>query len=288
MSPQVPAPAEDARGMLDPARLLREVRFERFAPSPALAPLVSWFWVVEWDRRESGPCEQYTLPHPVVNVVLEPGLAGVYGVSRRRFARRIEGRGRAVAAKFRPGGFRDLLGAPLSGITERTLPAAGVLGDAVTALHREIGDDATAMPTADAVAALDALLLATAVDRAGTPRQHPVTGIAELAAEDVAITRVEHLAERSGRSPRVLQRMFADAVGVGPKWVIRRHRLLEAAERARLDEAPDWARVACELGFSDQAHLVRSFTELVGVPPARYARDGVAGASPGTAENRPP
>jgi len=269
----VPAPGEDARGVLDAARLLREVRFERVAPSPGLAPLVSWFWVVEWDRRESGPCEQYTLPHPVVNVVLEPGLAAVYGVVRRRFARRLAGRGRAVAVKFRPGGFRDLLGAPLHGITDRTVPAADVLGDAVTTLHR--GLEAGAVTTPDAVAAFDRLLLA----RAGTPRLHPVTEIAELAADDPGITRVEHLAERSGRSPRVIQRMFADAVGVGPKWVIRRHRLIEAAERARLDDTPDWARVAHELGFSDQAHLIRSFTAMVGVSPARYARDGVAGAS---------
>ena len=267
----VPAPTDDARGVLDAQRLFSEVRFERFAPSAGLAPVVSWFWVVEWDRREAGPCEQYTLPHPVVNVVLAPEYARVYGVMRRRFARRLEGRGRAVAAKFRPGGFRDLLGGPLSAITERDLPAAQVLGDAVTSLHRTIDG----LTTPDAVAALDALLLARA---GGAPAEHPVTKVAELAADDSSITRVEHLADRTGWSPRQLQRMFADAVGVGPKWVIRRHRLLEAAEHARVDAAPDWARVAHDLGFSDQAHLVRSFTELVGVPPARYARDGVAGA----------
>jgi AraC-like DNA-binding protein len=261
---------QDTSGMLDPARLLREVRFERFPPSAALAPLVTWFWVVEWDRREAGPCEQFTLPHPVVNAVLEPGFAGVYGVMRRRFVRRLAGRGRAVAAKFRPGGFRDLLGAPVSGITDRTLPAADVLGHPVTTLHREIGDG---LPTPDAVAAFDRLLVA----RAGTPREHPVTAVAELAATAVDITRVEQLAERTGWSTRQVQRMFADAVGVGPKWVIRRHRLLEAAEQARADGGTDWAGVAHDLGFSDQAHLVRSFTELVGVPPARYAREGVGG-----------
>jgi AraC-like DNA-binding protein len=273
-SAAVPAPAEDARGVLDAERLFGEVRFERFAPSAGLAPIVDWFWAVEWDRREAGPCEQYTLPHPVVNVVLAPEYARVYGVVRRRFARRLEGRGRAVAAKFRPGGFRDLLGGPLSAVTDRDLPAAQVLGDAVTGLHHAIhaGD---AMPTPDAVAALDAILLECA---GGAPAEHPVTKVAELAAADSAVTRVEHLADRTGWSPRQLQRMFADAVGVGPKWVIRRHRLLEAAEHARVDAAPDWARVAHDLGFSDQAHLVRSFTELVGVPPARYARGGVGGA----------
>jgi AraC-like DNA-binding protein len=261
----------DTRGILDPARLLDEVRLRRLPPSPALAPVVDRFWVVEWDRRETGPCEQYTLSDPVVNVVLEPGLAGVYGVQRHRFARRLSGQGRVVAAKFRPGGFRALLGGPLTAITDRTLPAAGVLGAGVTDLHARLDT----LSTQDAVAALDAVLL----DAAGTPREHPVTAIAELVAQDSSVTRVEDLAERVNRSPRQLQRMFADAVGVGPKWVIRRHRLVEAADAARFGTSPDWARVASDLGFSDQAHLVRSFTALVGVPPARYARHGVGGAS---------
>ena len=33
-----------------------------------------------------------------------------------------------------------------------------------------------------------------------------------------------------------------------------------------------WAEVAAELGYSDQAHLTRDFTALIGEPPARYAR----------------
>jgi AraC-like DNA-binding protein len=259
--------APDTRGILDPARLLAEVRLHRLPPSPALAAIVDRFWVVEWDRREDGPCEQFTLPDPVVNVALETGFAGVYGVQRRRFARRLTGRGRAVAAKFRPGGFRDLLGRPLTEITDRTLPAVDVLGERVTGLHAELD----ALPVPDAVAALDAFLL----DLAGTPREHPVTEIAELVAADRSVTGVEDLAERVNRSPRQLQRMFADAVGAGPKWVIRRHRLVEAADAARFGATPDWARMASDLGFSDQAHLVRSFKAMVGLPPARYAREGL-------------
>jgi AraC-like DNA-binding protein len=34
----------------------------------------------------------------------------------------------------------------------------------------------------------------------------------------------------------------------------------------------DWAALARELGFSDQAHLVRVFAQVVGTPPASYQR----------------
>jgi AraC-like DNA-binding protein len=33
-----------------------------------------------------------------------------------------------------------------------------------------------------------------------------------------------------------------------------------------------WAELAGELGYSDQAHLVRDFTAAVGTSPAAYAK----------------
>jgi AraC-like DNA-binding protein len=33
----------------------------------------------------------------------------------------------------------------------------------------------------------------------------------------------------------------------------------------------DWAALASDLGYADQAHLTRDFTVTIGVPPARYA-----------------
>ena len=79
------------------------------------------------------------------------------------------------------------------------------------------------------------------------------------------------LAERLALSPRSLQRLFAEYVGVGPAWVVRRFRLQEAAAHATEGGAVDWAGLAATLGYCDQAHLVREFTQTIGVPPARYA-----------------
>jgi AraC-like DNA-binding protein len=39
----------------------------------------------------------------------------------------------------------------------------------------------------------------------------------------------------------------------------------------------DWAALARELGFSDQAHLTRVFTQVVGTPPASYQREVAPG-----------
>ena len=71
---------------------------------------------------------------------------------------------------------------------------------------------------------------------------------------------------------RGLQRLFAEYVGVSPKWVILRYRIHEAVELASPDV--EWGRLAAELGYSDQAHLVRDFTATLGVSPTAYTRPG--------------
>ena len=91
-------------------------------------------------------------------------------------------------------------------------------------------------------------------------------------AGDRTIVRVDQLAELRGVSVRGLQRRFAEYVGVGPKWVIRRYRLREVTDRMAAGSGPvDWARLAAELGFADQAHLARDFADVFGEPLTRYA-----------------
>jgi transcriptional regulator GlxA family with amidase domain len=97
------------------------------------------------------------------------------------------------------------------------------------------------------------------------------TSAAALIADDRGLCRVEDLAARTGVGIRSLQRLFAEHIGLSPKKVIRRYRLLEAAEAVSAGSAVSWAQLAVELGFTDQAHLTREFTAAFGVPPARYA-----------------
>lgn len=120
------------------------------------------------------------------------------------------------------------------------------------------------------VAALDAYLLARLPPP--DPRAERATELAELVRTDRSLLRVDALARAGGLSVRSLQRLFSTCVGVGPKWVILRHRVHEALRRAGNDPEPDWAAIAADLGYSDQAHLVRDFTATVGVPPAAFAQ----------------
>ncbi len=88
--------------------------------------------------------------------------------------------------------------------------------------------------------------------------------------------RLSQLCATAGTGQRSLQRLFLQHAGVSPTWVLRRYRLLEAAEAVRSGERVSWAHVATELGYADQAHLTRDFRAAIGQTPAAYAKSQAA------------
>lgn len=260
----------DARGIVTPDRGLRHFALDRHAPSPVVARLVDRYWIVRWDLPDGDVHRQQVLPHPVTNVVFEQGGAVAGGVTTSLFTRTLRGRGRAVGVMFRPGGFRPLVDRPMRELTDRTLPLRDLLGPPADVLARQIARDDDPAAVARIDTALTALVPEDAHPAESTMR------LAELAADDRTVLRTEQLAGVAGVGVRTLQRRFADHIGISPKAVIRRYRLYEAAEAAR-DADVDWGALAADLGYADQAHLIRDFRAAFGVTPTAYAarnRDG--------------
>ena len=129
--------------------------------------------------------------------------------------------------------------------------------------------------TAEPDEAARVALLAAALEQAVHPdRREPALSVAEvarLAESDRTVRRLGDLCERAGLGQRTLQRMFLQYAGVSPTWVIRRYRLLEAAETVREGKPVSWADIAAALGYADQAHLTRDFRAAIGQTPAAYA-----------------
>lgn len=230
-------------------------------PGPDLAPFVARYWFATWDLRGQPPYRQLVVPYPNVHLSLfndQPPL--VRGVSRGHVYRVLEGNGRVFGVAFRPGCFRQVLGRSVSTITDRALAAREVFGD---------GLPPWSVDRAELIRAVEAFLRATLPPP--DPTAVEVAGIVARIAADPEIARVDALADDLGTSVRQLQRLFAEHVGVGPKWVIRRYRLREVTDRLDNGVAVDWAGLAAELGYADQAHFTRDFTAMVGEPPTRYA-----------------
>ena len=280
MSSSEPDPVErDSRGILDPWLLRQRVQLTRYPAGPVLDGLVDRFWAVRWDLPPGTVHQQQVLTHPGANVSIghanaapgqrEPGPveARLYGVARGLSTRVLAGHGWTVAALAWPGGLGAFITGSAAELTDRVVPLGQALGIDEAGLLRQV--------TAEPDEAARVALLAAALEQAVVPeRQEPARSVAEvarLAESDRTVRRLGDLCERAGLGQRTLQRMFLQYAGVSPTWVIRRYRLLEAAEMVRDSKPVSWADIAASLGYADQAHLTRDFRAAIGQTPAAYA-----------------
>lgn len=178
----------------------------------------------------------------------------MHGVSTGHQIKVLRGVNRVFGVAFRPACFRPFLRAPVSTITNRSIDASGVFHDD--------------LPDPD-VATVERFLRARLPER-DAKAEWAASIVAKIAA-NLEISRVDALAHDLGTSVRGLQRLFAEHVGIGPKWVIRRYRLHEVTERLARGVSIDWAALAAELEYADQAHFVRDFKEMFGESPTWYA-----------------
>ena len=258
---------QDARGLVDPATALRHFTLDRAAPCAALAWAVVHHWSVRWDVEE--PFDQRIVTHPAVHLTFEPEGAFVTGVATGDWVRHLVGRGCVLGVKFRPAGFRPFLTGPVRGLTNTVVPMVEIFGAAARPLVDHAARRIAADDPVGLIPAVEEFLAAVPVTR--LEESVTVSGIVEHLTGDPTARRVAELADLLGTTPRQLQRLFAEWVGVSPKWVIDRARIHEIGERVRRDPEVRWAELAAELGYADQAHLTRQFTRAVGSSPARYA-----------------
>jgi len=258
------------------------------SPPPDLAPFVHRYWAACWDLRGQEPYRQLVAPSVAVQwtfVDREPGV--VWGPTRRFDHRVLQGAGRVFGVAFRPGAFRPFLPGPVSALTGRCVPMRSVFGRDLVLPSRTASADAAEQllradelveqllradePSAERLFGVDVPYVEQFL-RAALPSPEPAAADAvALIVAEPAVTRVDQLADRLGLGVRALQRLFAEHVGLGPKWCIRRYRIAEAAKRLEAGSSIDWATLAVELGYADQAHFSRDFTAILGEPPTRYA-----------------
>jgi AraC-like DNA-binding protein len=264
---------EDTRGILNPYEGFQRFTLEREEPSAALRRWVDRYWVVCWNLPPGEQFEQEVLPHPAVQLAFEAHGATVHGIGTRRFIARLEGAGRVIGVKFLPGAFAAFSARPMGDLVDQVLPIAEVFGEQADALARHVVSE---RESARAIERIDRFLQGlTPADDAGIDQAAQLVARAQ---SDRTVTRSEALARQGGMSVRSLQRLFERYLGVGPKWVIRRARVQEAAERVATGGAVDWAALAVELGYHDQAHLIHDFKAQVGFTPAAYAERCAAAA----------
>jgi AraC-like DNA-binding protein len=160
----------------------------------------------------------------------------------------------------------SLLGVPMDELSGQLVGLSDVLGPPGRRLAERLRE---AAGWRQRWALLDRWLLGRL---AAGPRPAPEVGWAwrQLVASGGAVP-IGHLARELGWSHKRLLARFRQQVGLRPKTAARLLRF--EAMRRRLEAARrlDWARLAAEAGYADQAHLAREFRRFAGATPTAFA-----------------
>ncbi|WP_233608589.1 AraC family transcriptional regulator [Nocardia stercoris] len=272
-------PPEVAKGVLNPVEQARHRTLSRLPAGPDVERFVDWYWIVRWDLRGRPAYVAEVLPFPAVHLTFERSHTRtggfVTGVVTRKFSRELAGEGETFGVKFRPGGFGAFTGVDVGALRDRVLPLAEILPEAADLTDRVLAADTDVQRRELVEARLAGPARAAADDEA----YRSVLSVVAAMADDRDLTRVDQVTERFGIPIRTLQRLFRRYVGVGPKWVLRRYRLLDGAQLLAAGRTADLATLALELGYFDQAHFSREFAREIGTAPLEYARTAESAAS---------
>jgi len=253
------------------------LHYRELRPRSPLHRFVECFWFVSGDGR--GAPVETIVPDGCPELIVHGGepfrrwhgeraerqpKAFLVGELTRALRVQPGARISTMGIRFRPSGLGAFLGAPLHELTDRTTPIDALWGRSGRALEAQLQE---APSDEQRVEVAEEFLLARLAVGTG-PDRAVEAAVARLLAEG-GQSRLRALATTAELSERQLERRFRSAVGIGPKTLARLVRFQAVYRRLGEDAPADWALIALDCGYFDQAHLLREFRELAGSPPSR-------------------
>jgi AraC-like DNA-binding protein len=263
--------------------------YRRYTPEPPLAAFVDSLWYSEgfegshkqerllpngesgiiFDLRE-GPVRIYEAESPCNFNSFEPAV--FCGARTDCFIIDTCAQERVIGIQFRPGGALPFLNVPACEVAHATYALDDVWpGDA--ALLRE---EMLCAGRAGNVNAMFVILERTLRERMEKHwTLHPaVSFAANKLAQPSANTRVGDVADQVGFSSRHFTDLFRAQIGLTPKAFHRVRRFQQVLQKLRQPKAANryenWATLALDCGYYDQAHFIHDFSAFAGMTPGEY------------------
>ena len=210
--------------------------------------------------RRIPDCESELLIH----VDAQRTAATFFGTRTQALEKPVTRSGKAVIVRFRAAGAYAFFREPMSALTDRSSALEDLWDpDARGPLFEARGPAAAAQATTAALES--ALHSAAAREPASVPAARRAV---RLVRDATVVPSVSDLAGELGLSERQLRRVFDTVVGLPPKRFLRIVRFRRALRAARASQRPDWASLAEQHGYFDQAHLIADFRALTGRTPS--------------------
>lgn len=254
--------------------------YREIPPPTSLAEVVECFWT----RRSAGsitsPVSSLVLPDGCTDIIFNFGDPPGPGLGDRRFLRGyvVGTMSRAIEVsrtgavdlfgiRFRPGAGPRLFGIHAEEIVDLAVPLQAVNSTGCLLVER-----LAEMNPGARIAEMSRRLTTWAGTLDGVVDSRVAAACRSIhnRSGDVSIGRLARSVELSSRH---LERLFLRDIGIPPKKAARVARLQKAAEKVR--SRADWSlsRVALNVGYCDQAHMSREFSEMAGSTPSEYRRN---------------
>ncbi|MGW7510249.1 helix-turn-helix domain-containing protein [Streptomyces massasporeus] len=168
---------------------------------------------------------------------------------------------------FRPAGVRPFLDAPVSEVRDQLVGLDDLWGTDGAVLRERLLEGVAAGGPRAGLRVLETAL----TDRARRPAE-PDPAVRLAAALLDRGTPVGEVADRLGWTARRLARGCTEHLGFPPKRYARIRRFQRLLGHVNAGHGPpDWALLAANCGYHDQAHLIHEFRAFAGITPTAYA-----------------
>jgi AraC-like DNA-binding protein len=172
-----------------------------------------------------------------------------------------------VGAYFRPGRASCFFDIPISDLAD----AAVAVGDIWGIRGSQLSSGLAGLSEAARLNRVESILLARLRNRRQRAGSLDIEGLAASVLRRAGRVTVEDMARAAGVSRQHLSREFRERIGVGPKLYSRLTRFQSVLAHAGARAAIDWARVALDMGFADQSHLIAECRQFSGLTPQLIA-----------------
>ena len=256
--------------------------FRTYRPRAPLCEFVSDLWLYE--NYESDHQRELILPSGTFEMVfnLQEDELRIYSPEQPKACRRFGGalvsgpyagsfmsdvaEERAIlGVHFKPGGAFAILGIPANEFRDLHVDLTDIWGSAASTLHQRLG---ALTEATQRFQLLEQVLMQRLLTN---PNGHAAVRVAlDILARRHGQVKTREIASVVRLSQRRFIELFASEVGLTPKLFGRVRRFLHVVDQSR--GGADWAQLAFQCGYFDQAHLIRDFVAFAGVTPAEYRR----------------
>jgi AraC-like DNA-binding protein len=242
--------------------------YREYLPDAALASWVACYWTRSAFTSPGEPLVHRVLPDGCADVIFDlDGTALAVGTMTTALVLKQRAAPDVIGIRFRPGRAHPFFRLPLSALTDQHVDLRELWGsDAVNVAER--------IAMQPSIAGRIAVIEAELLRRLGEHDPRVDAAVAWITRSGGRLP-IERVAAEIGISRQHLSRRFLQHVGVTPKTFARVMRF-ESLVRAARSGPRDWAALAADFGYFDQAHLIAEFRELAGATPVPFFQSGGA------------